>query len=368
MTASLGRDVLRRKATVGRAAHEARAMTPAKALRLAIEKAADARLGLALSVTGGSRGPSDAAEVLDAMPEDGLLLLLQGPDGRIGALCLDFPLLSALVEMQTVGRVLSRDPDPRPTTRTDAAIVAPLVEDVLARFGQALASEDEGYWACGWRCGTRMPDRRVLGLALCGPEYQLFRVPVDIARGLRAGQMVLALPMAVRPAPPPDPALPDPGPDIAARLRHRLLDVPVPLDAVLCRLTMPLAQVRALAAGDVLVLPHDALVTTRLEAGQKRVMALAQLGQMNGRRALRLQLSGVAGGPEDHEAAGDALPALAPPQPQMAGITTGEAEAGFPAWSASPEASDNGSLPDPLAFDLPADLLGDLDPGSGMPL
>lgn len=353
MTATLGKDVLRRKASVGRASHEARAMTPAKALRLAIEKAADAKMGLAMSVTGGSRGPSDLSEVLDAMTEDGLLLLLDGPDGRVGALCLDFALLSGLVEMQTVGKVLPRDPDPRPTTRTDAAIVTPLVDDVLARFAIDLAPEEEGFWAAGYRVGGRCPDLRVLGLALGAPEYQLLRVPVDIARGSRAGQLMLALPNVTRPPPAPDPsnASAEQALDMAARLRARLLDVPATLEAVLCRLTLPLAQVRALAVGDLLTLPADAVYTARLETGPKRAIALAQMGQMNGRRALRLH---PPGGPE---AAGDGTSADQPATDRRQAASP----ALIPSAGIDAAAALSSDVPDLSEFDLPADLLEDFD-------
>ena len=310
------------------------------------------RLGLALSVSAGSRGPSDLAEVLDAMPHDGLLVMLDGPDGRVGALALDFALLSALVEMQTVGRVLPRDPDPRPTTRTDAAIVAPLVDDILTRFAADLQPDTEGYWAAGYRFAARVPDVRGLGLLLGAPEYQLLRVPVDIARGLRAGRVVLALPMAVPPPPDPGGDAGQPAPDMAARLWARMLDVPTPLDAVLCRLLLPLAQVRALAVGDVLALPPEAMVTTRLEAAPKRAIAEAQLGHMNGRRALRLRL--VAGptpqalhaGPPPQVANLAMTPQasnLGPtPQASSAGPTPQALHAGPP-----PQASNSGRSPQP---------------------
>ncbi len=349
MTATLGRDVLRHKASVGRASHEARAMTPAKALRLAVEKAADTRMGLALMVTGGSRGPSDPAEVLDAMSEDGLLVLLDGPDGRVGALYFDFPLLSALVEMQTIGRVLPRDPDPRPTTRTDAAIVAPLVDDILTRFAADLAADDDGFWASGYRFGARCVDLRTLGLALGLPDYQLLRVPVDIARGLRAGRLVLALPAVTRPPPPPDLGQGiASSPDLAARLRARLLDVPTALEAVLCRVTLPLAQVRGFVAGDVLAMPADAVRSATLEVGPKRVIATAQLGQMNGRRALRLHAPG--GTVPDPAARVAAAAVVTPPSAPPS-----------PAAPLAPSAGTTEPVADPTEYDLPADLMQDFE-------
>ena len=60
------------------------------------------------------------------------------------------------------------------------------------------------------------------------------------------------------------------------------------LDAVVGRLTLPLRQVMALTAGEMLILPSAALDAISLETLEGRRIAVARLGQHRGMRALKL--------------------------------------------------------------------------------
>ncbi|HBV53718.1 MAG TPA: hypothetical protein DEF12_01645 [Rhodobacteraceae bacterium] len=306
MNATASNEVLRRKASVGRAAHELRAMTPAKALRLAIEKAADDGLKLAVSVTGCSRGATDPGEVLESVEDSGLIVSLDGPEGLKGALWLDFSCLTALIEAQTIGRIAVRSPEPRASTATDAAIVSPLLDDILTRFGANLATEEEGYWAQGYRFSGRCPDRRTLGLSLGEASYQLFRITLEVGSAGRTGAIMLALPLFAPPVPPVE--IISPVQDFGPKLSTRMQDVPAQLDAVLCRLHLPLSELTDLAIGSVIPLAPGVLTATLLEAGRGVSIAKGQLGQINGQRALRLSL----GGPQTSAP----LPASREPEPE----------------------------------------------------
>lgn len=134
---------LRRKAMIARHEQDARMMSPLRALRLAAEKAADESFSLVLSVQPIARSETDHAGLLEQIPDGVLLLLLDGPDGRVGVMTLDAALLAALIEMQTVGQVLARPLRDRPLTRTDAAMAAPLVDGVLLRISQHLADHPD---------------------------------------------------------------------------------------------------------------------------------------------------------------------------------------------------------------------------------
>lgn len=333
--------VLRRKAHAARNAHRARAMSAERAMRLALERCASGDLGFMLSVAGVETGTEMAEALAAALPDPALILLLDGPDGVPGAMILDMQMAAALIEAQTIGHVSARPAMARRPTRTDAAIAVPLVDGVLSRLVALL--QDAGTWATGFGFGAMIEDGRALSLALGTGGYRVFRVGCDLGPD-RAGEVVLAL---------PDPPVPedvtdgpdDAAPDRAGRpLRDSLLVAPARLDAVLCRVSLPLSQLRALREGEVLHLPAGVLSDTRLESVTGREVARATLGQIRGQRALRLHggMSSRAGATGEDSAtktpAGDAP--VAPPESAPAQVDRVDPGAG---------------LPDLSEFDLPDD-------------
>lgn len=266
-------------------------MSVARALRLGLEKAADVDLGMALVVQAVQRSEADHPTVLDQIPGDALLLLLDGPHGARGAMTLDAGVITSLIEAQTMGQVLARPAMTRGMTRTDAAMAAPLVDGVLTRLGTHLVDHPDAYWASGYRYGAMMEDGRSLGLSLTNPDYHVFRLTLDIGPGARVGEMTLALPCLANPADQLS------APDLATasqQFQGRVLDAPVRLDAVLCRVFLPLSQVSRFKAGDLLPLSTDASREITVETVGRRPVALARLGKIDGLRAVRLALSGQA--------------------------------------------------------------------------
>jgi len=275
--------------------HQSRAMSPQRALRLALEKTADEDLSLALTAASCERSKTDHAGLIAMIPDAMLLILIDGPEGATGVMAMDGAVLASLIEVQTMGQVLPRQAPARPVTRTDAALAAPLVDGVLTRVTGHLAEHPDCYWTCGYRFGAMIEDRRSLGLALTAPDcpyYNVFRLPLDIGPGIRMGEVLVALPLL------PDPAVaavPEPA-DPSHQLQDRVLAAPARLDAVLCRLHLPLSAIRALAAGDVLALPPDAMREVSIEVAGARRLATARLGKLDGLRALRLNPSGLGQG------------------------------------------------------------------------
>lgn len=311
--------VLRRMAQAAQQAHEVRAMSPARALRLAVERTAARDLGFALSVTGVERAELVADALAADLPDPALILLLDGPDGVPGAAVLDLQLAAALVEAQTLGRVHARPAAARALGRTDAALAQPLISGLLSRFGALM--EDDGAYAARFAFGAMIADARALALALGTGPYQVMRLGCEIGAD-RPAELLLALPVRAPAEVPVSPAATtgEGKPPGSSPLRARMMTAPARLDAVLCRITLPLAQVRGLQVGQVLDLPDGALRRTRVEVAGGRRVAWATLGQVQGMRALRLyDLAEVAGTPAAAPLPGPvAAQPLAAPQPVAA--------------------------------------------------
>ncbi|WP_238367394.1 FliM/FliN family flagellar motor C-terminal domain-containing protein [Mesobacterium pallidum] len=276
--------VLRRKASVGRQQHEARAMPPAKALRLSVSRAAEKLWGLPVRIQGIHQEIVGQEEFLESLDDSMLLLLTDGPLGAMGAVAMDQQTVAALVEVQTMGKVLRARAAERQPTRTDASVSEPLVNEMLQGLSINLAEDRNGWWADGFRYGDMVEDVRTLGLILTAPEMQVFRMSIDFDSGAKEGELTLALPVREKPEKVERPPTGKPKADFGAEFEN----VEAELDVVLATLPMTLAQAERLAPGMVLELPPDALSRVRLCTRGTCPRMVGQLGQVNGFRALKL--------------------------------------------------------------------------------
>ncbi|MFB9151169.1 FliM/FliN family flagellar motor switch protein [Roseovarius ramblicola] len=290
--------VIRRKTRAAREGADPRVMSPVRALRLALARAADTLYDLPLVVATVEQRRVEAGEVEAALGTDGLFVLLDGAAGARAAMRLCPGLVSALVEVQTTGRVRPGEVRPRAPTRTDAAMVAPLVDALLSGFDDGMCDGSADHARRGFHFGDRVEDARALSLLMVVPEFDVFRLTADLGPGLRAARLDLLLPPA--PAPPARGAgAPPPGG--THRGTHRgteargpedlatvALAAPVALDAVVARIRLPLSDAMALEVGQRLAIAKDSLGRVRLLGAGGHVAAEGRLGRRGAWRALRL--------------------------------------------------------------------------------
>jgi len=276
---------LQRKAGAGPGESDTPGMTPAKALRLALSKAAQDELGLALRVQGVAETRVNQPGLLDALSDDLLLLLLEGPQGGLGVAALDIQALAALIEVQTMGQVLKSPATQRRATATDSAMCEPLLGRALQDFEEHLAGSAAERWAAGFRFGERIKNVRLLGLRIEETDYRLFRIALDMADGAKQGELLLALPADgyVRKKNGVDSEH-----GWAQMLQKTVQASHVELLAVLHRMQVPLADATAYKAGDLVPVPQSAIAEVQLEGTDGRIVGHARLGQQNGYRALRI--------------------------------------------------------------------------------
>ena len=279
--------VKHKKARAAREGFDARAMSPAKALRVALGKAADNALGLALTVSTVEQTRVPQAEVAKVLAGPGLTCLVEDDRGRRGTMQLDFSALGAVIEIQTIGRVSDRSVAERRLTRTDAALSAPFLDEVFATF-EAGASElpDGDSWQ-GYRFGAMAEDIHSLTLALEAEEYHHFRIGLALGEPQRAGMCQLLLPVAG-----PPPAEADKRGSAAkdgADLSPVVMGAPVALQAILARHSISLEKALSLQPGDQLMIPGGGGMVLRLEAPGGHLVSEGRLGQVNGMRAVRLR-------------------------------------------------------------------------------
>jgi len=277
-------DVLGQKAQAAQRAFEARGMSPAKALRRALSRSADMLWDLALMGQSVVIETLDQDGVIDGIGENTLLLLLDGPDGALGIAEFDREVVTGFVEVQTIQQVTSIPVEDRPLTTTDAALMAPIIDDGLKRFVKYLDGNPLQAMLDGYRFGAMLDTARSASHLLDAASYRAFRADIDLALGRRKGRISFVFPDRQLELAQDAAALQDvPGPHEADMLR-----VPASLECMLARIKVPLSRAERLRPGDLLQLPPGALEDAELRAAKGHVAARGKLGHQGGVRALRV--------------------------------------------------------------------------------
>ncbi len=304
-------EVLRKKLLAGQQAAAEGGPGADRAWRLAFARAARDMMQVQTDFVGLTLSRVSLAELLDLPPDRALILMLEGPEDGLGLMILSPNLLSALIEVLTIGKCGTQVQDARKPTRTDAAMLSPLADLALANLEEALAEDADLIWTSGFRYASFIEDARSLGLLLEDVTYRVLTAKLSLAHGARAGEMILVLPADGRGRRPRLTAGAVPAsvarPAFAAALAARVDAATCQLDAVLARLSMPLADVMALSSSAILPLPGATLEQISIEGLDGRRVIEGKLGQHRGMRAIRLTVSGRSSGTPSIMATGPAL-------------------------------------------------------------
>jgi flagellar motor switch protein FliM len=261
-------------------------------MRLAVTRAADKTHQIAIGVLG-LREELVSLEDLIAMLAPELMLIAINDDGAMmGVAAMDLQLRSALIEAQTVGKIIASNPDDRPATRTDASMASPLLNAILAQMGETTPRTPLDGWGEGLLPGGLVADARAAGLVLPERSYRVVRMTLDLQAAERQGDLLLAMPDHRTVAPIPETRKEDS--DWKTRFQATVNAAPVRLDAELHRFKMPLFAVRSIQVGQVLPLTGCHVTSVKLRARDGRKVATARLGQSGGMRAIRVERAIVA--------------------------------------------------------------------------
>ena len=259
--------------------------------RLALARAARDDMKLGLDVAGLTLERRSLAELLEVTPDHGLITVLDGPREGLGLLMFSAPVLAGMIEAQTIGRVATGPISARKPTRTDAAMVAGMIDMALAGLETTLAQEADLVWAGGFRYASFLEDARPLGLLLEDVSYRVLTAEVSLGQGARKGAVILALPAegrGVMPPTAPAPTVDIHAPSFADALALQVEAADCVLQAVVARVSLPLSRLMDLQVGELMALPRAGIDRISFEGLDGRAVAEGRLGQNRGMRAVRL--------------------------------------------------------------------------------
>lgn len=305
-------------------------------LRVEVPRAADQLLAMQADVQAVTLSTMEHSAVVAALTRHDLICLISRDARDVGLLVVDIGLLTALVEIQTLGQVTSVPPKERVPTRTDAVVVSDMVDmwmaDIARVAGEAGLGRDVPF--SGFVREHGILDLRAVELTLDPGKYRSMRITMALGDDAKIGVMTFFVPATggARAA--------DEG-TLGARLRPHLMDAEAGMQAILTRFEHPLGRVLALRAGDVLPIDPRCLTHMHLEVREGVPLAQGRLGQVNGFRAVRLT-------PVSKE--GDAAPFFGA---AMQGCGASKAREALPDLPASSEALELPDASGPTGGDLP---------------
>ncbi len=278
--------VLRRKLGGSPAEEPAEDRSSIRALRLATARVSRDMLDLRLDVIGGAQGTNQAADLPGLFANDHLLMVFEGEAGVSAAVALGPELVGALIQQQTFGTLVSLDGQARAFTDTDAALCAPFAEAVLARASELAESAEDRACLQGHRFSTRGQDPASVVISLEGDRFRVFDLTLDIAVGTGQSRLIAVLPEGAPRAREPAQGMVSDG--TGETLGHVASNASVRLNAVMCRVPLPLSELSALNPGDLLPLPAYRLDRTELLTMSGQSVGTGRLGRVEGLRAVRV--------------------------------------------------------------------------------
>lgn len=283
MTERPAQSALRRKLVARRPGADIGRMTPLKGFRLAFARAAPDMVDMDVAVRHVSESRLGRDLLRDRLPDDALIALIEGQDRRFGLAVFDADSVAAAVEAQTTGRVSATAPPARAPTRTDAVLLADLVDRIHEILELEAAEVELGRTARGFRYATVLDGPKAIGLTLEDITYRLFDLRVELGGNVaRPGRVLFAYPAL-------DPVATVHTPDAWALAIERAIEPAVAqINAQLARVSLPFERLAALGPGDLIPIPREALVRIALTTRDGRILGRGRLGQSHGHKAVRI--------------------------------------------------------------------------------
>jgi flagellar motor switch protein FliM len=313
---------LRRKAAGGgRSGASLTAMTPLKALRSAAARAGDDALNCVVGLRELAEETVTLDELVEKLPDPALFVQLDGPGRMRGIAAITPQVLGAVIEAQTIGKVLKSAAADRKPTRTDATLIADFLDRTLAGFAALMAECPAPPPVGGFGFGGALVDARSGVMLLQDVKHLHFIAELDFGHGAKIGKLHLVLPAEHKVA---RSRTADKS-EWHATMNSTVLGTTARLEAVLCRLKMPLCDIAVLKEGDVINLTMASLADVALVGADGNRLVTAALGRSGAMRAVRVALT-VARKPSP--APKPAVPKIVTePQPQPAPMQMADIEA-----------------------------------------
>jgi flagellar motor switch protein FliM len=259
-----------------------------RAMRVAMARAGADYSNLRILLTAMRQDVLTLEHLVSAVQEAPAVCILKGARDRMGLAVLDLSLICAIVEHVTTAKIAPNLPAPRRPTPTDMALCAGFLDRFLTSLDRELSEVSQAPAISGFRFRDALTDAASIELSLVNDLYQFYRVAVGFDGSERMGEIVLAFQVTnalvgVQTQKPRD---------WETDWRLQVDHVPVLIQGVMHKVSMPLAMVAALAPGDLIDIPKEQVSRVAVLGANGKQVGLAKLGRQGEHRALRIVQTG----------------------------------------------------------------------------
>jgi flagellar motor switch protein FliM len=298
---------LRRKIRSPANPFDQKGVSPAKAMRLAFARACEEVADFEAIVTGFGEDDVSLSQISGDLKMSDLIVKTKAPSGGVGLAIWDRDAISVFIEQLITGRVVAKVAQDRAPTPTDAAVLAGILDAILAGYDAELAQVAVGQGIAGFRKSGVFGDARSLSMGLSDIPYHRYRLQLEFCNGARNGALHLVFPQGSGARRASGGASLD---GWQADWRSALADASTSVTAILSRVSIPLGQLKELEIGSQVPVPTASISRVMLEGFDHRRVALGRLGQSNGRRAVMISCETS---PENMVGARQQFTTVAPP-------------------------------------------------------
>ena len=270
--AALENPALKRMLRPGKQAPTGSRVLEAKAWRQSLPRVSENTISLVAAMIGYDVTKVDFESVLANWDDYALSLLLRGPDELLGLVQLDDTLRTGLIEVQTIGRVLSTELEPRKGTPLDAS----LCDHVVMAWMKGAA--EAGGTVNRWSTVRIVKNVRAAKVALEDGDYTATEVQISMGEGTRTGRLRILQPVV----------LPGGASGGGSTGHPALLALEAEIQATLYQARVPYNWLESLKPGDMLEMPRTAIDHVRIETIDGQRLVRARLGCMGNKRAVRI--------------------------------------------------------------------------------
>ena len=257
------------------------------------QKAAHEHCGLPLIGAKGKAVEIDLPDLSNMLAEQRLFGVLEGRQMPAGFVALNGALLSAIVEYQTLGRLIDRDQKNRRVTMTEAALVAPLIDSTIQKTAASYDLSANGLSLGAYHFAKTALDQQELFTMLDSQRFVFFKMYFNFEGLKSSGELYfgfdekLLLPTSEN--------LSQCG--LSTLQKEQILKLNTQLSAILFRFSMPLLDVSKLKPGKEVIFPKEALQTIELISTAGGPAIPAVLGKSGANRAVKVMLNSTSSKP-----------------------------------------------------------------------
>lgn len=259
-----------------------------KSLHKSLGQTALRLFGLRMQIREHSIAQATALEIAETTEPYLMLALLENSGFDPGFIAFDQAAIAGLVTMQTLGCILPNLTQGRTATLTDAALIAPLIEETLKTTQNGTDITSDISHRKNYHFSQMISDAHRLSLAMRSEDFTLFYMGLEMGTGQHQAKILMAFPAIEHKVSDMEMA---PEQETDGIAHKAFLSLPAEMRAELHRFRFPLSELSQLKVGAHLILPDTALNNIQLRAVNSSDTISAKLGRLAQFRAVQVDIA-----------------------------------------------------------------------------